>query len=84
MPKYIDYHEKMPQFPPNVLQEVRDSILAGKRDQFGVKLINGFVATNGEGWCLCEADSPDAVCKSHEAKGMRLDKGDVHEVKTMV
>ena len=84
MPKYIDYHAKMPQLPPQVVQEIVGAIKAGKADQFGVKPINAFIGTSGEGYCLAEAPNADAVCKSHAAKGIALSKGDVREVMTLV
>ncbi len=80
MPKYLDHHAKMPALPPEAVQQVVAAIKAGKPDQYGVTPLNDFISTDGQGWCLVEAPNADAVCKTHEAMGIQLDKGDVHEV----
>ena len=84
MPKFIDYHEKAPQLPPEVMQQVTQAINSKQADEFGVVPINAFMGTNGESFCMTEAPSADAVCQSHAAKGMTLGKGDVHEVQSLV
>ena len=84
MPKYIDYHAKAPQMSPELMKEAQKAMKSGKPDQFGVKAINGFMSKAGSSWCLTEAPNADAVCKSHESKGMKIGKGDVHEVQSMV
>ena len=84
MPKFLDYHAKAPDMPPEVMQAVAADMKAGKVDEFGVKPINAFMSTAGEAYCLTEAPNADAVCKSHEAHGIALDKGDVREVQSLV
>ena len=84
MPKFIDYHAKMPQLPQEAVKAVQADIRAGKADKFGVKSINGVVSTHGAGWCYTEAPTADAVCRSHEAKGMKLGKSEVFEVTSFV
>ena len=80
MPKFIDYHAKLPSMPPEMMDQMQADIKAGKTDKFGVKGI-GFIATKeGAGYCLREAPNADAVCKSHDAKGIPLGEGDVHEM----
>ena len=84
MPKYIDFHQKLPPLPPEMLNQVRADIKAGKVDKAGVKGL-GFIATkDGMGCCMTEAPNADAVCKSHEAKGIKLGRGDVHEMATQI
>ena len=83
MPKFIDYHAKMPNLPPEAVKEMQTAIKSGKSDKFGVKPLNAFMAKSGSGWCMTEAPNADAVCKSHEAKGMKLGKGEVHEITTL-
>jgi hypothetical protein len=80
MPKYIDFHAKMPAMPPEAQKAMKDKVAAGKPDQFGVKPINAFFTADGQGYCLTEAPNADAVCKSHETSGMPLGRGEVHEV----
>lgn len=84
MPKFLDYHAKMPKMPPEAMKAAQADIKVGKADKFGVKPINGFVSKDGAGWCLTEAPNADAVCRSHEAKGMKLGKGEVYEVSSLV
>ena len=83
MPKFLDYHEKAPQMPPEMVQQMVTAIKAGQSDPFGVRALNAFQG-GGHAWCLTEAPSADAVCQSHEAVGITLDKGDVTEVQSYV
>ena len=83
MPRYIDYHAKMPSLPPEAVKETVAAIKSGKADKFGVKPLNAFIAKSGSGWCVTEAPNADAVCKSHEAKGMKLEKSEVYEITTL-
>ncbi len=80
MPKYIDFHAKMPNLPPGALDEIRANI--GRTDPNGVKAINAFFTRDGQAYCISEAPNPDAVCKAHEAKGLALAQADVHEITT--
>lgn len=84
MPKFSDYHKQLPTLPPEVVQQMQADIKAGKSDQFGVKAINLFIGQDGSGYCLTEAANADAVCQTHEAKGINLPKGDVVEVTSLV
>jgi hypothetical protein len=80
MPKFIDFHAHMPPMPPDMQKMMQEKVRAGKPDQFGVKPINAYFTKDGQGYCISEGPSADAVCKSHEAGGVQLGKGDVHEV----
>lgn len=80
MPKFIDYHAKLPAMPPQAVQQMIADVKAGKADQFKVKGLNAYFTKDGKGYCLTDAPNVDAVCKSHQAKGIVLDKGDVHEI----
>ncbi len=84
MPKFIDYHAKLPAMPPEAVKGMQANIKAGKADKFGVKPLNVYMGKNGEAFCMTEAASADDVCKSHEANGIKLSKGDVHEVTAAV
>ena len=42
--------------------------------------LGAYFTADGQAYCLSEAPNSDAVCKSHESKGLTLGKGDVHEV----
>jgi hypothetical protein len=80
MPKFIDFHSKMPAMPAEAMDQVRNSL--GKPDANGVKAINAFFTKDGQAYCISEAPNADAVCRAHEAKGLPLGKGDVHEIST--
>ncbi len=84
MPKFIDYHARMPQLPPEAMQQMVGAIKSGKADQFGVKPLNVYVGKGGQGYCLTEAPSADAVCKTHEAQGIHIGKGEVVEIQSLV
>ncbi len=83
MPRFIDHHAKLPPMPPEAIQQMRLNIWGAKIDEFGVKAINAFMSTDGQGWCWTEGPNADAICKSHQAYGIPLDKGDVHEVQSV-
>ncbi|MBI2166128.1 MAG: hypothetical protein HYU29_06985 [Chloroflexi bacterium] len=82
MAKYLDHH-KVVQMPPQAAQKMIGDIKAGRADSSGVKPLNAFIAKN-EMWCLAEAPNVDTICKAHEAYGLKLGKGDVMEVNTLV
>ena len=84
MPKYIDYHAKLPPLPPDAMKKFAEDMKAGKPNQFGVKPINLLVGKNGDGYCLCEAPNADAVVKSHDAIGAKINKNDIREVTALV
>ena len=84
MPKFIDYHSKLPTLPPEAAKQMQDMIRAGKADQFGVKPLNLFMGKRGQGYCLTEAPNAEAVCKSHQAQGIALSKNEVTEVTSLV
>ena len=52
--------------------------------QHGVTPLNLFMGKGGEGYCLTEASNADAVCQAHASQGLPLEKGDVHEVTSLV
>ncbi len=70
MPTFMDYHAKMPEhIPPEVVQQMKDWIKSGQKDDFGVKPINVFVGTGGVSYCLNDAPNAEAVRKSHVGAG---------------
>ena len=83
MPKYIDHHAMPGPLPAEMVATIAASIKAGERDEFGVKGVNAFT-TDNEMWCVTEADSPEAIHKAHESKGITLGAGDVTEVTSFV
>lgn len=82
MPKFIDHH-KLVKMSPEMMQKVAAMMKSGQADQNGVKPINAFMSKDEE-WCLSEAPNADAVRKSHEAMGMKIGKGDVKEVTSVL
>ena len=69
MPKFIDYHAKMPEMPPEAVQQMAERIKAGQTDEFGVKPINVLMGTGGQAYCMTHAPDAEAVRKSHAAAG---------------
>jgi len=78
MPKYIDFHAKMPNMPPGALADMRRTL--GTPDKDGVKNLNAYFTKDGQGYCISEAPNADAVCKSHAAHGVQINRGEVHEI----
>ncbi len=81
MPVFLDHHKVVP--PPDMVEETRKAIKAGKKSPQGVKGINGFIG-GSESWCLTEAPNAKAVHDYHEAMGIKMGTGDVVEVKSIV
>ncbi len=84
MPKFIDYHAKMPEMPPAAISQMKETITAAKADQFGSIPLNVFMGANGDAYCLSEAPSVEAVCQSHIANGVEISPSDVYEVSSLV
>ena len=81
MPKFMDHHP-MPAVSPEMAAQIQASIASGRVDQFGVKGLSVFMG-EGEAWCVSEAADVDAVCKSHEALGIKLERGQVAQVQSI-
>ncbi len=84
MPRFIDYHSKLPPLPPEVAQQMKAQVQSGKANQFGVKGINIYFGKGGQAYCLSEAPNAEAILKTHEAAGVPLGKGDIVEVTSLV
>ncbi|HZA21450.1 MAG TPA: DUF4242 domain-containing protein [Dehalococcoidia bacterium] len=82
MPKFMDYHEKPPPMPPEVMHQMQARIKAGQSDENGVTPLNVFVSGEGEAYCLSEAPNAEAVRKAHEAAGVPVEK--IVEVNSLV
>lgn len=82
MPKYLDHHKSV-NMPPEAAKKAAQDAKARRADKFGVIGINAFVSKN-ETWCLTEAPNAEAVHKSHEGYGIKMGKGDVTEVTSLV
>ena len=83
MPKFLDYHAQMPPMPPETAQQMTEAVRSGQPIN-GVKLINIFMGTAGQSYCLTEASNADAVRQAHAANGIELNQGDVYEVNSLV
>ena len=79
MPKFIDFHESLPELPQEAIDQMSAKIKGGQPDSFGVITHNVFLA-DGKGWCYNEGPSASAVCESHRAAGFVQDEGNVSEV----
>jgi len=83
MPKFMDHH-RMPQLPPEAMQQMKAMAEAGQADPNGVTPLNLFVGADGTAFCYCEAPSAEAVIKTHAAEGVTLDPSQITEVNSML
>jgi hypothetical protein len=81
MPKFMDYHEKLPPMPPELMHQMEARIKAGQSDENGVTPLNVFVSGEGEAYCLSEAPNAEAG-KAHQAAGVPVEK--IVEVNSLV
>ena len=84
MPKFIDYHEKAPMLPPEVVGQMIEAIKAGKPNDLGVTPLNLFMGTGGQAYCLSEAPNAEAICAMHAAVGVPINAADVVEIQSLV
>ena len=80
MPRYIDFHSKMPKLGKSDLEGMKASL--GNKDKFGVTTVDALFTTDSQAYCISDSPDADSVCRSHEAKGVPIGRGDVHEVAT--
>ena len=83
MPKFMDYHAKLPDLPPEAMQMMKQRIDSGEVDEFGSKAINVFLGAGGQAYCLSEAPDAEAVRQSHVTKGVPLSQDDIVEVSSV-
>lgn len=84
MPKFIDYHEKLPPMPPAAVEQMKANLKAHKTDQFGVTAMSLYMGAKGEAFCMTESPDAEAVIKSHKANGVDLKASDIHQVQSLV
>jgi len=84
MAKFLDFHETLPPLSPEMAQGMAEMIKAGQADPHGVTPLNVFITTTGQGYCLCEAPSAEAVVASHASLGFPLSLEAVSQVNTLV
>ena len=83
MPKFMDTHPTNPDVPPEVVEGIRQKLLAGQPNDNGVVGLNMFVSQDVP-YCYTEAPNAEAVHKAHENMGLNLGPGDVKEVQSLV
>lgn len=81
MPRYIDYHEKLPDLSQEAVAQIQSDIRASRGDAHGVVPIDVYIGAGGQAYCVADAPSAEAVRRSHQAKG--LSAGDVVEVTSL-
>ncbi|MBI4311571.1 MAG: DUF4242 domain-containing protein [Chloroflexi bacterium] len=81
MPLFMDYHADL-KAPKEALEQLAKDTRARKRDAFGVRQVEYYHSDAGDGYCLLDAPSAEAVRRHHEAMGVSC--GPVHEVKTLL
>ena len=88
MPKFMDFHESIPEMSPEQAQGLMaaatEKIKAGQADDSGVVPLNVFFGSGGQAYCLSEAPNVEAVVKSHDAVGISQESRNIHEVNSLV
>ena len=80
MGRYIERLINMPALPLEVVNELREDVRTGRKDQFGVRNVNFFFTKDGHAFCVVESPTVDALMVSHKAKGIPVERKDVHEI----
>ena len=80
MPRFIDVHKDMPEMPAEMVQQIKDRIASGAKDEFDAVAIDVLAGNDGSAFCITDAPDAAAVVSSHVNKGVPLDSHDVHEV----
>lgn len=73
----------MPVMPAEMVQEIKDRISSGAKDEFNAIAIDVLAGNDGSAFCISDAPDIASVVSSHTSKGVPLDAGDVHEVVSM-
>jgi hypothetical protein len=82
MPRFIDQHPSDPGAPSEMIAFIRQRLQSGEPDEFGERGINVFVGPTRT-FCYTEAPNADAVVKSHEALGIKLQLHDIEEIQPL-
>ena len=82
MPRFVDYHAKMPEVTPEMAQMMQERIRSRKADEFGAVAVEIYMG-KGEAFCVTDAPNAQAVVKSHTSKGFPLDFKEVHQVSSL-
>ena len=80
MPLFLDHHKGA--VPSEMQPMLSQKISAGQPDEFGAVAVNVFVSQE-DTWCLSNAPTAEAVHKAHESVGVRLEEGDINEIKAL-
>ncbi len=83
MPRFIDVHRDMPEMPAEMVQEIKDRISSGAKDEFGAVAVDVLAGNDGTAFCISDAPDIASVVSSHTSKGVPLGEGDVHQVVSM-
>ena len=83
MPRFIDIHRDMPEMPAEMVQQIKDRISSGAKDEFDAIAIDVLAGNDGFAFCLTDAPDTASVVSSHVSKGVPMTEHDVHEVVSM-
>lgn len=84
MPLFMDHHEKLEPMSPERAEQITHAIKNEIVDENGARGVNIYAGKDGQGFCLFEAPTSDAVLKAHQAAGVPLESGSVVEVTSLV
>ena len=80
MGRYIERLINIPALVPDIAKEIREDVKTGRKDKFGVRNVNFFFTKDGHAFCVVESPTVDALIASHKAKGITVERKDIHEI----
>jgi len=82
MPRFIDVHKDMPEMPAEMVQEIKDRIASGEKDEFGAVAVDVLAGNDGSAFCISDAPDIASVQFAHvegrAAGGWRRSRGSEH------
>ncbi|TAK31331.1 MAG: DUF4242 domain-containing protein [Chloroflexota bacterium] len=73
MSRFIDYHTEL-KLPQEAIQQLADEAKSGKRDQYGVRVLDVYYNPQGKVYCYLDGPSEEAIRQHHLASGVTCDE----------
>ena len=80
MGRYIERVLNIPKLSPEVMESLKEDVRTQRKDKFGVRNVNFFFTKDGHAFCVVDSPTVDALLVSHKAKGIPVERKDVHEI----
>jgi hypothetical protein len=78
--RYIERILNAPALSPEIMEGLREDVRTQRKDKFGVRNVNFIFTKDGHLFCVVDSPTVDALIVSHKAKGIPLERKDVHEI----